>query len=232
VVNEFSLLTHSGERISLGKGLRFPLPKMNNNVGGNTISGEYMPIGFKGELKITGLEEDLVDVQLASRLSAAEPGLNTFVEGFFIPVFREEFVNSGALVKDGQEVILNTFLTESETVAKSTSFLGRIIPFIGKSKKKQRKKNLLFIALKVDEIEPTSQQVGGEEEFNLPHVDLSKGRDIYQSYQADLRANNIGESLDIAELNQRESDIKIPEARDFDAALDPLDMGMALPGVE
>ncbi|MCE2928557.1 MAG: type II and III secretion system protein, partial [Candidatus Caenarcaniphilales bacterium] len=49
IVNEFSLVTHSGEMVSLGKGTRFPIPKQNNGIGNTSITVEYIPIGFKGE---------------------------------------------------------------------------------------------------------------------------------------------------------------------------------------
>jgi Flp pilus assembly secretin CpaC len=88
VVNEFSLVTHSGEMVSLGKGTRFPIPRINNGVGNSSVSVEYIPIGFKGELKVTGLENNLIDVQLASRLSSAES--STVINGVPVPVFNEE----------------------------------------------------------------------------------------------------------------------------------------------
>ena len=58
------MITHSGETVSLGKGTRFPVPQINNSVGNSSVSVEYIPIGFKGELKVTGLESNLIDVQL------------------------------------------------------------------------------------------------------------------------------------------------------------------------
>jgi Flp pilus assembly secretin CpaC len=199
VVNEFSLITHSGERISLGKGTRFPIPKINNNVGGSTVSVEYIPIGFKGELKVTALENRLIDVQLASRLTSAESGTST-IQGFLIPIFKEEFVNSGALLLSGQEVILNSFLTETETLAKASSPLGRIIPWFGKSKRKQRRKNLLFVALKAEEIEPASRHQAVN--FNLPHLNLDKGRNIYADNQSDLRKEKITDTIDLRNYSQ------------------------------
>lgn len=232
VVNEFSLVIHSGERISLGRGIRFPIPKSNNNVGGQQISIEYIPIGFKGELKVTGLESGLIDAQLASRLSAADAGAATQIQGFAVPVFKEQYVNSGVLLKDGQEVVLNAFLTESESTAKANSPLGRIIPFLGKSKRKERSKTVLFITLKADELEPTSQQRYSQEEFSFPKVDLEKGRKIYSDYVRDLRAKKIHETVNLKEYNKSTDASGLDtDFDDFDT--DPLDMGEVevLPGI-
>ncbi len=183
VVNEFSLVTHSGERISLGKGTRFPLPQINNTLGGTQLSVQYIPIGFKGELKVTDLDDGMIDVQLASRLTAAEASNLTFVEDVAVPIFKEEFVNSGALLKNGQEVILNSFYTEFETLAKSSSPLGRILPLLGKSRKAERKRSMLFVALKVEEV-----KINSNTEFELPHIDFSQKKNIYNNYIGALKA--------------------------------------------
>ncbi len=206
VVNEFSLITHSGERISLGKGTRFPLPQINNTLGGTQLSVQYIPIGFKGELKVTDLEDGMIDVQLASRLTAAESSNLTFIEGVAVPIFKEEFVNSGAMLRSGQEVVLNSFFTEFETIAKSSSPLGRILPLFGKSRKAEKKRSMLFVALKVEQISPNLNSP----DFSLPHVDFSQKKNIYNNYLGDLKVNNKKE----------------------EAALDPLSTGATLPGVE
>ncbi len=212
VVNEFSLVTHSGERISLGKGTRFPLPQINNTLGGTQLSVQYIPIGFKGELKVTDLEDGMIDVQLASRLTAAEASNLTFVEDVAVPIFKEEFVNSGAMLKNGQEVILNSFFTEFETIAKASSPLGRILPLFGKSRKMEKKRSMLFVALKVEEVKPTDAP-----DFNLPHIDFQQKRNIYNNYLGELKNKKIG------------ADSK----RVADASLDALDMNTNnLPGVE
>jgi len=161
LVNEFSLITHSGEEVSLGKGSRFPIPKINNNISGNTLGIEYIPIGFQGELRISELENELIDVQLASRLTTAS-STNTNLNGFAIPVFTEQFTNNGAVLKDGQEIIINSFLSESESFSKAKSPLARIIPFLGSSHRKENNKNILFIALRAE-----------KEDFNL-HDDSEK----------------------------------------------------------
>jgi Flp pilus assembly secretin CpaC len=155
LVNEFSLVTHSGEEVSLGKGSRFPIPRINNNVSGNTLGIEYIPIGFHGELRVSELDNNLIDVQLASRLTSAEASNNN-LNGFAIPVFNEQFTNNGTVLQDGQEIIINSFLTESESFSKTKSPLARIIPFLGESHRKQNNKNILFIALKAE-----------KEDFNL-----------------------------------------------------------------
>lgn len=232
VVNEFSLITHSGERISLGKGIRFPIPTINNNIGGSNISVEYIPIGFKGELKVTGLDSGLVDVQLASRLTSVETGGSSVIQGFVIPVFREEFVNSGAFLKDGQEMILNTFLTEAENYTTSTSPLGRIIPFLGKAKRKDRSKNLLFVALEVNKLEKTSEQVLSNSKFQMPHVDYSKNKDIYSDLNRDLRKKKVTDTIDISSLNNSPTKEETSDDEEFEAdplALDGLEL---MPGVE
>ena len=199
VVNEFSLITHSGEMVSLGKGTRFPVPKQNNGVGNTAISFEYIPIGFKGELKVTSLENNLIDVQLASRLSAAEAAVAT-VQGISIPIFSEEYVNSGALLSSGQEVVLNAFMTETETLAKSASPLGRIVPLLGRAKRKKRSKDLLFIALAVEEIEPSSKQTTSRE-LQLPHVDMNQSKNIYTDYSRKLREHGVTDTVDLSILN-------------------------------
>ncbi len=206
VVNEFSLITHSGERISLGKGTRFPLPQINNTLGGTQLSVQYIPIGFKGELKVTDLEDEMIDVQLASRLTAAESSNLTFIENVAVPIFKEEFVNSGAMLRSGQEVVLNSFFTEFETLAKSSSPLGRILPLFGKSRKAEKKRSMLFVALKVEQISPNLSSP----DFSLPHVDFSQQKNIYNNYLGDLKVNNKKE----------------------EATLDPLNTGAVLPGVE
>lgn len=147
LVNEFSLVTHSGETVKLGKGTRFPIPRINNNVGGSTFSIEYIPIGFHGELKVSELEKELIDVQLASRLTTAET-TNTSFEDFAIPIFNEQFTNNGAVLKNNQEIIISSFLTESDIYTKAKSPLARLIPFLGRSHRKSHNKNILFISLK------------------------------------------------------------------------------------
>ena len=230
IVNEFSLVIHSGERVALGKGIRFPVPKSNNNQGGQQISVEYIPIGFKGELKITGLENGLIDAQLASRLSAADSGAAGQIQGLTIPIFREEYVNSGVLLKDSQEVILNTFLTETQTVARATSPLGRIIPFLGKSKRKNKAKNLLFITLQAQEVEQTSKQAN-RPEIDLPDVNLEAGKHIYRDYIKELRKRTRGDETDLKMLNEITDD-SVSLNPDFRA--DPLDVkGIEiLPGID
>jgi Flp pilus assembly secretin CpaC len=218
VVNEFSLITHSGEMVSLGKGTRFPVPKQNNGVGNTAISFEYISIGFKGELKVTGLENNLIDVQLASRLSAAEAAVAT-VQGISIPIFSEEYVNSGALLSDGQEVVLNAFMTESETISKSASPLGRVIPLLGRAKRKKRSKDLLFIALVAEEIEASSKQVRANE-LQLPHVDMAKSKNIYVDYNTRLREKGITDTVDLSSLNSTKSNPVIVEPA---LKVDPLD---------
>ncbi len=207
VVNEFTLVTHSGERISLGKGTRFPLPQINNTLGGTQLSVQYIPIGFKGELKVTDLEDGMIDVQLASRLTAAEASNLTYIENVAVPIFKEEFVNSGAMLKNGQEVVLNSFYTEFETLTRSTTPWGRILPLFGKSRKAEKKRSMLFVALKVEEVAPNS----GGADFSLPHIDFSQKRNIYNNYIGDLKVNKPVQQAD---------------------GLDALDMGEALPGVE
>ena len=219
VVNEFSLITHSGEMVSLGKGTRFPVPKQNNGVGNTAISFEYIPIGFKGELKVTGLENNLIDVQLASRLSAAEAAVAT-VQGISIPIFSEEYVNSGALLSDGQEVVLNAFMTESETMSKSSSPLGRIVPLLGRAKRKKRSKDLLFIALVAEEIEASSRQITTKE-LQLPHVDMSKSKNIYVDYNTKLREQGVTDTIDLSLLNSSKSAAKTQFRKPLQ--LDPLD---------
>lgn len=199
ILNEFSLITHSGETVSLGKGTRFPIPQINNSVGNSSVSVEYIPIGFKGELKVTGLENELIDVQLASRLSSAES--STVINNVNVPIFNEEYINSGALLADKQEMVLNAFMTETETVAKATSPLGRIIPFIGSSKKKQKARNLLFIVLQAEEVLPITQQLEIAE-VDLPHVDLEQRKNIYSTYNAKLRTQGISDTVDLAKVNK------------------------------
>lgn len=233
IVNEFSFVTHSGERVSLGKGVRFPIPKSNNFFGGNAISVEYIPIGFKGELKITGLDSGLIDAQLASRLSTAEPGSAGTVNGLVIPIFKEEYVNSGVMLQDNQEVILNAFLTEAETVTKGTSPLGRVIPFLGKSKRKEKSKNILFITLKVDELEPNSKKLAKQsDEFHFPHVELEKNRNIYSDFIKDLRNQEITDTLDLKKLDSDMPDSISIDFDDFDE--DPIDISSVdfLPGIK
>ncbi len=228
VVNEFSLITHSGEMVSLGKGTRFPVPKQNNGVGNTAISFEYIPIGFKGELKVTSLENDLIDVQLASRLSAAEAAVAT-VQGISIPIFSEEYVNSGALLSSGQEVVLNAFMTETETLAKSSTPLGRLIPLLGRAKRKKRSKDLLFIALAAEEIEPSSKQIASNK-LQLPHVDMSKSKNIYTDYSRKLREHGVTDTVNLSLLNSNQDSKTlllepVPEAglRKNQQRLDPLD---------
>ncbi len=204
VVNEFSLVTHSGERLSLGKGTRFPLPQVNNTLGGTQLSIQYIPIGFKGELKVTDLEDEMIDVQLASRLTTAEASNLTFIQGVAVPIFKEEFVNSGAMLKSGQEVILNSFYTEFETLAKSSSPLGRVLPFLGKTRKVEKKRSMLFVALKVEEAQAPSL-----EDKELPHIDFAQKNNIYAHYLSDLEPKT-------------SSTIE----------LDPVDLTQPLPGVE
>lgn len=199
ILNEFSLITHSGETVSLGKGTRFPIPQINNSVGNSSVSVEYIPIGFKGELKVTGLESELIDVQLASRLSSAES--STVINGVNVPIFNEEYVNSGALLADKQEMVLNAFMTETETVAKATSPLGRIIPFIGTSKKKQKARNLLFVVLQAEEVLPITQELEIAA-VDLPHLDLDQRKNIYSTYNAKLRAQGISDTVDLAKMNK------------------------------
>ena len=200
IVNEFSLITHSGEAVALGKGTRFPIPQINNSVANSSITVEYIPIGFKGELKVTGLDSGLIDVQLASRLSSAEAS-STSIAGFNVPIFTEEYVNSGAMLADHQEVVLNAFLTESEANVKSTSPLGRLIPFLGSSKQKRKRKNLLFIAIEAEEIEPSSSQVTNDR-FSLPHVEIDKQRNIYAHHAQKQERAKLGSELDLAKINK------------------------------
>lgn len=199
VINEFSLVTHSGEMVSLGKGTRFPIPRINNGVGNTSVSVEYIPIGFKGELKVTGLENNLIDVQLASRLSSAES--STVINGVPVPVFSEEYVNSGALLGNKQEVVLNSFMTETEILARSTSPLGRLIPLIGSSRTKQKSKNLLFIVIKAEEILSSSDQCEIANS-NLPHLDLEQRSNVYQNYQSKLRVDGVTDTVDLAKVNK------------------------------
>jgi Flp pilus assembly secretin CpaC len=200
VVNEFSLITHSGEAVALGKGTRFPIPQINNSLANSSITVEYIPIGFKGELKVTGLESGLIDVQLASRLSSAESS-STSIAGLNVPIFTEEYVNSGAMLADGQEVVLNAFLTESEANVNSTSPLGRIIPFIGSSKRKRKRKNLLFIAIEAEEIEPSSVQARSNT-IELPHIDVNKRRNVYAHHAKKMDRMDLNSDLDLAKLNE------------------------------
>ena len=215
IVNEFSLITHSGEAVALGKGTRFPIPQINNSLSNSSITVEYIPIGFKGELKVTNLDSGLIDVQLASRLSSAE-STSTSVAGFNVPIFTEEYVNSGALLKDGQEVVLNAFLTESEANVKSTSPLGRLIPFLGSSKKKRKRKNLLFIAIEAQEIVASSLQAKNET-FNLPHIDLNTKKNIFAEQQKKLAKKDLGSDMDIAQVNNS-------KLREVNVVVDPLEL--------
>jgi Flp pilus assembly secretin CpaC len=215
VVNEFALVTHSGDRVALGKGTRFPIPKLNNNVGNSSITVEYIPIGFKGELKVTELDNELIDVQMATRLSSAESSLNS-ISGLAIPIFNEEYVNSGALLKDGQEVVLNAFLTETETTSKASSLLSKIIPFIGNSKLKRKTKNLLFIAIKAEEIDPSSQQ-NIRADLHLPHIDINKSSNMTAVYSKELAANKI--NIDLADINGSNR-----RSKDNDHKIDPLEL--------
>jgi len=223
VVNEFSLITHSGESVSLGKGTRFPIPRLNNGVGNSSVTVEYIPIGFKGELKVTGLENLLIDVQLASRLSSAESSATT-VQGMSIPIFNEEYVNSGALLKDKQEVILNAFMTETETIAKSNSLIGRLIPFLGTNKSKQKSKNLLFISLQAEEISPSSLQVADNKDFNIPHLDFNDKKNIFADYAIKLEKSHINSSPNLAELNNSSKVVKPLLEKDSSDPLDILNM--------
>jgi len=223
VVNEFSLITHSGESVSLGKGTRFPIPRLNNGVGNSSVTVEYIPIGFKGELKVTGLENQLIDVQLASRLSSAESSATT-VQGMSIPIFNEEYVNSGALLKDKQEVILNAFMTETETIARSNNLLGRLIPFLGTNKSKQKSKNLLFISLQAEEISPSSLQVADDKGFNIPHLDFNDKKNIFADYAIKLEKSQINTSPNLAELNNSAKAVKPSLEKDSSDPLDILNM--------
>lgn len=231
IANEFSLVTHSGDTVSLGKGVRFPLPQQNFGFGNTAISVEYIPIGFQGELKVTDLENSLIDAQLASRLTTAEPA-TVQLNGFPIPVFKEEYVNSGVILRDGQEVILNAFLTESETVAKSTSPLGRLIPFLGKGKKKERTKSLLFVTIKVEDLEPVGSTIANNN-FRLPHLNIDKDRNLYSNYIRELRSRDIGgDSIDLKQINTgNEMEVDFGE-EDFKS--DPLEMNdpEPLPGIK
>jgi Flp pilus assembly secretin CpaC len=220
VVNEFSLITHSGETVSLGKGTRFPIPRFNNGVGNSSVTVEYIPIGFKGELKVTGLENQLIDVQLASRLSSAESSATT-VQGMSIPIFNEEYVNSGALLKDKQEVILNAFMTETETIAKSNSLLGRLIPFLGSARTKQKSKNLLFISLQAEEILSSTVEQANSDGFNIPHLDFSDNKNIFADYATKLEKSHIHSSPDLAQLNNSQ---KVPKPSLEKDSSDPLDL--------
>ena len=215
VVNEFSLIAHSGEAVSLGKGTRYPIPQLNNTLANNSLTVEYIPIGFKGELKITGLENELIDVQMATRLSSAE-ATSTSLGGINVPIFNEEYVNSGAMLKDGQELILNAFLTETEAVAKSTSPLGRLIPFLGSSKRRRKRKNLLFIAVEAQEVLPSSMQVTGAS-YEIPHVDINNKRNIFAHHVKKLEKNNAANELDLATMNNSRIKEKYLEAPKVDA---------------
>lgn len=230
IANEFSLIIHSGERVSLGKGIRFPIPTINNNVGGSTIAIEYIPIGFKGELKITALESGLIDAQLASRLSTAEPGV-TIIEGFAVPLFKEEFVNSGILLKNGQEVILNAFLTETESLTKSTSPFGRLIPFLGKASSKDRAKNLLLISLKAEEIQSTSSQINKRGDLSMPHLNLEQRKKLYTGFTRKLRSKGITDTIEIKRYNQSALE---QESKTENKLLDPFNINQIkfLPGVK
>jgi Flp pilus assembly secretin CpaC len=220
VVNEFSLITHSGESVSLGKGTRFPIPRLNNGIGNSSVTVEYIPIGFKGELKVTGLENQLIDVQLASRLSSAESSATT-VQGMSIPIFNEEYVNSGALLKDKQEVILNAFMTETETIGKSNSLLGRFIPFLGTNQSKQKSKNLLFISLQAEEITPSSMQTSDNKDFNIPHLDFNDKKNIFAEYAIKLEKSHINSSPNLTELNNSTKTTTPTLNKDYS---DPLDL--------
>jgi hypothetical protein len=223
VVNEFSLITHSGETVSLGKGTRFPIPRFNNGVGNSSVTVEYIPIGFKGELKVTGLENQLIDVQLASRLSSAESSATT-VQGMSIPIFNEEYVNSGALLKDKQEVILNAFMTETETIAKSNSLLGRLIPFLGSARTKQKSKNLLFISLQAEEILSSTVEQANSDGFNIPHLDFSDNKNFLSDYATKLEKSHIHSSPDLAQLNNSQKAPKPSMEKDSSGPLDLKDM--------
>lgn len=230
VVNEFSLITHSGERVSLGKGVRYPIPRQNNAIGQSSISVEYIPIGFKGELKVTGLENELIDVQLASRLSSAESSTSS-IEGISIPIFNEEYVNSGALLADGNEVVLNAFMSETETLARASSFLGRIIPFLGRNKSKQKAKSLLFITILAEELEQSSMQIA-KDSIELPHVDMSREKNIFAEYSRKLRARKIGDSsIDIKVFNQSEEATDKQNSKKAEIYTDEVDP-LAMEGIE
>ena len=104
------------------------------------------------------------------------------------------------MLADSQEVVLNAFLTESEANVKSTSPLGRIIPFIGSSKRKRKRKNLLFIAIEAEEIEPSSLQAN-HDKFDLPHVDVNKQRNIFAHHTEKLERAALHSELDLAQIN-------------------------------
>jgi hypothetical protein len=133
-----------------------------------------------------------------------------------VPIFTEEYVNSGALLKDGQEVVLNAFLTESEANVKSTSPLGRLIPFLGSSKKKRKRKNLLFIAIEAQEIVASSLQAKNET-FNLPHIDLNTKKNIFAEQQKKLAKKDLGSDMDIAQVNNS-------KLREANVVVDPLEL--------
>lgn len=215
IVNEFSLVTHSGDRVALGKGTRFPIPKLNNSVGNSSISVEYIPIGFKGELKVTGLESNLIDIQMASRLSSAESSVGT-ISGINIPIFNEEYVNSAALLKNNQEVVLNAFLTETETLAKSSTLLARLIPFLGTSLKKQKNKNLLFIAIKAEEITPSSSEEL-REDLHLPHIHIKETSGLVSDYSRSLSSNRTHGGINLGHINS-------VELKPAQASIDPLEI--------
>ena len=135
----------------------------------------------------------------SSRLSSAES--STIINGVSVPIFNEEYVNSGALLANKQEVVLNAFMTEIETVAKASSPLGRLIPFIGSSKKKQKSKNLLFVSLQAEEILPLAEQFEIAE-TDLPHVDIEQRKNIYSNYNAKLRSTGVTDTVDLAKVNK------------------------------
>ena len=231
VVNEFSLVTHSGEMVALGKGTRFPIPSVNNSVGNSSISVEYIPIGFKGELKVTDHEDSLIDVQLASRLSTPQSFTNYRIGDSVagVPIFKEEYVNSGAILADGQEVVLNAFMTEIENLEKRTSPLGRIIPFLGSSKQKRKEKSLLFIAIIASEMVPSSELAQLQEidsgNFELPHINLRQRRNIFSTNNSKLRSKNIKNTINIAEIN---TDKKVSKKLNPSTGVDPLSLDTSI----
>jgi hypothetical protein len=190
LINEFSLVTQAGEKVELGKGTRFPIPQINNFLGGSNIGVEYIPIGFQGELVVNSLEDNLIDVQLVSRLTTAQQS-DSSLQGFNIPVFTEQYVNSGSVLKSNQEVVLNSFLTENEALVRARSPLGRLIPFLGTAKRKQNVKNILFVALQAKEMLPINQ-IDIEHKLILPELDPDNIKALPEQFDPDrvIKENN------------------------------------------
>jgi hypothetical protein len=98
--------------------------------------------------------------------------------------------------------------------------LGRIIPLLGRAKRKKRSKDLLFIALMAEEIEASSKQITTKE-LQLPHVDMGKSKNIYVDYNTKLREQGITDTVDLSLLNATKDNAEIivkPVLR-----VDPLD---------